>query len=357
MTGIAGILNLQDTDNLYVNTIGQSTVYEAARMYVDQINTDTNKAFEVFVEGDIEDYKERYKLPSGGRLDKRGGQSQSSAAKASGSWDVAYPLEDFGKQISGDDVALAYMTLDEFQRHLDGVQIANVNTVRYEMLRAIFQNVSRTFSDPLKGDLTIQCLANGDGTLYPPVLGTESEADDTHHYGTNYLSSAISDTNNPFATIRDELEEHFGAGTGGEEVCAFINNAQTAKSRALSDFVEVVDRDVRVGDSVSVPINLPMVPGRIIGRCSGVWVVEWRWIPADYTVGLHLEASAPLKRRVDPAATGLPRGLNIVARETNFPLESIHYRNRFGMGVGNRLNGTVLKFVASTSYTIPTAYA
>lgn len=357
MTGIAGALGLQDSDNLYVNTIGQATVFEVAKAYVDQISTDTNKAFEVFVEGNIEDYKERYKLPGGGRLDKRGGQAQSSASKASGSWDVAYPLEDFGKQIAIDDVAAAYMTLEEFQRHLDDIQIKNVNTTRYEMLRAIFQNVSRTFSDPLKGDLTIQSLANGDGTLYPPVLGTESEADDTHHYGTNYASSAISDTNNPLATVRDELEEHFGAATGGEEVCLFINNAQTAKIKALSDFYEVVDRDVRAGDSVSVPVNLPMVPGRIIGRGSGVWVVEWRWIPADYAVGLHLGATPPLKRRVDPAATGLPRGLNIVARESSFPMESIHYRNRFGIGVGNRLNGTVLKFVASTSYTIPTAYA
>ena len=357
MTGIAGMLGLQDTDNIFLNTIGQRAVYEVAQQYVNQINMETEKAFQVFVEGDIEDYKERYKLPGGGRLDRRGGQTQSSAAKASGYWDVAYPLEDFGKQIAIDDVAAAYMTVPEFQRHLDTVQVQNVNTVRFEMLKALLNNTSRTFSDPLKGDLTIQSLANGDGTLYPTVLGSETEADDTHHLGANYLASAISDTNNPLATIRDELEEHFGASTGGEEIVVFMNNAQTAKVKALSDFDEVIDRDIREGSAVNVPVNLPNVPGRIIGRGSGVWAVEWRWIPANYMFGMHLGAPAPLKRRVDPAATGLPRGLNIVARETHYPLEAIHYRNRFGMGVGNRLNGVGLYFVASTSYTIPTAYA
>jgi hypothetical protein len=61
--------------------------------------------------------------------------------------------------------------------------------------------------------------------------------------------------------------------------------------------------------------------------------------------------------RVDPADTGLGMGLQLVAEDERYPIKSAHYRNRFGYGVRNRLNGVVVQLVASTSYTIPTIYA
>lgn len=358
MTGIFGVLNLNDTDRLYVNTVGQSIVYDAVNTYLAQVSADLVAAQEVFVETMTEGYKERYKLPGGGRLQRRGGQSPSGAVKASASWDVAYPLEDFGAQVAADDVTLAYMTLQELQRHLDTVVQQDINTVRFEILRSIFNNTARTFVDPLYGSLTVQPLAlASDGVLYPPVLGSETEATDTHHIESGYASSAISDANNPLPTMRDELEEHFGANTGGSNIVVFINNAQTAKIKALTDFDEVIDNFIIPGDAVNQPTRLPSVPGRIVGRGSGVFVVEWRWIPADYAVAIHLEAPAPLKMRVDPADTGLARGLQLVSRETNYPMEAAHYRHRFGVGVGNRLNGVVMEFGTGGTYTIPTAYA
>lgn len=358
MTGIFGILGLQDTDQSFINTIGQRVVFDAANQYLQQATTEMERAASVFIEQTTQDFKERYYLPGGGRLQRRGGQAQSAAAKASGYWDVAYPLEDFGVQVSGDDVALAYMTLPQLQRHLDTVVIQSTNTMRYEILKALLNNTARTFVDPLKGSLTIQPLAlAGDGVLYPPVLGSETEATDTHHLETNYASASISDTNNPLVTIRDEIEEHFGAMTGGEEIVVFINNAQTTVIKALTDFDEVPDSRIRVGDSISVPNRLPNVPGRIIGRGSGVWVVEWRWMPANYMFGMHLEAPAPLKMRIDEAATGLPSGLQLVSNEITHPFNMAHYRHRFGIGVGNRLNGVVLELGTGGSYSIPSGYS
>lgn len=357
MTGIFGILGLGDTDDSFVSTIGQSAIFEASNMYLAQVSAEIEAAFRVFVEGTTTDFKERYYLPGGGRLQRRSGQVPSGAVKASASWDVSFPLEDFGAQVTGDDVTLAYMTLQQLQRHFDTVQVQDTNTVRYEMLKALFNNTARTFVDERKGSLTIQPLAlASDGVLYPPVLGSETEATDTHHIESGYAASAISDTNNPLATIRDELEEHFGAGTGGEDIVVFINNAQTAKIKALTDFDEVVDKFIRAGDSVSVPQNLPNVPGRIIGRGSGVWVVEWRWVPANYMLALHLEAPAPLKMRVDLPETGLGRGLQLVATQRDYPLIAAHYRHRFGVGVGNRLNGVMMELGTGGTYDIPSGY-
>lgn len=179
MSGIFGILNLNTTDNqrTFVNTVGQRIVYDAINELLTRYN-------------------------------------------------------------AGLRAAMAYMTMADLDRHLRTIFIQNTNTVRYEILKALVNNTQRTFKDPLHGDLLVEPLANGDSVTYPPVLGSEDEATDDHYLESGYAAADISDTNNPFVTIRDELEEHFGAATGGENIVVFINSAQTAKVEALADFDE-----------------------------------------------------------------------------------------------------------------------
>ncbi len=193
--------------------------------------------------------------------------------------------------------------------------------------------------------------------VYPPVLGVQAEATENHLLESGYAASAISDTNNPYVTIRDELEEHFGAPTAGSDIVVFINNAQRAKTEALTNFSEVEDRFVRLGTQTDQTNgSLPNVPGRILGRCDGVWVVEWRWIPSGWAVGIHLDSPKPLTIRVDPADTGLGSGLQLVAKEADFPFMTSHWRDRFGVGVGNRLNAVVMEFGTGGTYTAPSGY-
>lgn len=358
MSGIFGILGRSPSDDTMINTVGQRLVFDATQEYVARINAEIEAALAVFVEEDTEDYKERYKLPGGGRMQRRNQQSGGGAVRAYGEWDVAYPLEDFDDQIAVDDVEFAYMTLQEYQRHLDTIQARYTNTVRHEMLLKLFKNTNTTFVDKRKGSLTVVPLANGDAVVYPPVLGSDTEATDNHYLNAGYLATAISDSNNPYEMIREELVEHFGENAGGESIAVFINPAETAETELLTSFDPVPDRFVRTGDNVDVPVNLPRVPGIILGRVSGVWVVQWRWVPATYMLAVHLDAPAPLKRRVDPAATGLPRGLAMVSDSTgDYPFREAHWRARFGMGVGNRLNGVVVEVSDDGAYTIPAAYA
>lgn len=358
MSGIFGILGRSASDDAVINTVGQRLVFDAAQEYVTRINDDLMRALTVFVEADTEDYIERYKLPGGGRMQRRNQQSGGGAVRAYGEWDVAYPLEDFDDQIAVDDVEFAYMTLQEFQLHLDTIQARYINTARFEFLQKLWKNTNTTFVDPRKGSLTVVPLANSDTVVYPPVLGSETEATDSHYLESGYVATAITDANNPYVTIREELVEHFGETTGGENIAVFINPAEAPETNLLTEFDPVIDRFIRAGDNADVPVNLPSVPGIILGRCSGVWVVQWRWIPAGYMLGVHLEAPAPLKRRVDPAVTGLPRGLALVSDVTgDYPFREAHWRARFGFGVGNRLNGVCMELANGGTYTIPTAYA
>lgn len=357
MSGIYGALGLNDTDRVFLSTLGQRVVYDAVNQVLAQHSADLNAAMGVFVEETTSDYKRRYKLAGGGRLQRMGDQSRPAAVKAYGSWDVAFPLEDFGAALSASDVAYAYMSVQDLDRHMNTILQQNVNSVRFEMLNALLGSAQGTFVDPLWGSLSIEPLANGDAVVYPPVLGSEDEATDNHYLESGYLASAISDTNNPFVTIRDELEEHFGVETGGSNIVVFRNNAQNAKVQALTDYDEVVDRFVRAGQDTDVPVGLPMtLPGVIKGRVSGCWDVEWRWVPANYMIAVHLDAPRPLIRRIDPADTGLGDGLQLVSTSDKFPFTESFYRHRFGVGCGNRLNGVVMELGNGGTYTVPTGY-
>lgn len=361
MAGIYGFLGIGDGERAFLSTLGQSVVLEAVNQYLAQINAEIDTAYSVFVEQDTEDHKQRYKLPGGGRMQAGGfaPQGRPNAVKANGGWDVAFPLTSFQDALGGDRISMAYMTTQDLQRHLDTIRVRYVNTLRFEILEALLNSAQDTFVDEMWGSLLVEPLANGDTVVYPPVLGSESEATDNHYLETGYAASAISDTNNPYATGAAELEEHFGTPTGGANIVAFINNAQTAKTRALTEFVDITDLGISPGATISTIVNSPRnLPGKLLGRCqdSGVWIAEWRWIPANYLVFNHLDAPAPLKRRVDPAYTNLPRGLNLVAREVEHPFDTSFYDARFGMGVGNRLNGVVIECGTGGTYTVPSGY-
>jgi hypothetical protein len=238
------------------------------------------------------------------------------------------------------------------------VFIQDQNTVRFEMLKALFNATERTFVDEIHGSLLIEPLANADAVTYPALPGVETPATDTHYLESGYAASAISDTNNPFLTIRNEIREHFPQ--AAQDIVVFINSAQTAKVEDLTDYDPVGDANVRPGADADQVVNLPAgLPGMVIGRTNNVWVAEWDWIPSGYALGVNVAPGvpAPLIMRVDPEETGLGQGLQLVATDDQHPWESSHYSHRFGLGVGNRLNGVAFEFGSGGTYTVPTAYA
>jgi len=359
MAGMFGHLNVSDSDRNFINTVGQSVVWEAVQEYLDRVNAELEAAVAVFVEETTEDFKRRFKLPGGGTLQRRGADGRYGAVKAIGEWDVAFPLEDFGAQIAWNDVDMAYMTPVELERHFKTIVTQNVNTVRLEMMKAMFRATALTFVDPRSssGTLTIEGLANGDAVLYPPVLGSDTEAIEDHILSSGYAVSAISDVNNPFETIKAELEEHFGAPSGGSNIVTFIDPLTTPYAEALTDFDAVDDRFVNPGADTDRLMGLPEgVPGRIVGRTNGNWVVEWRQIPATYALSIHLDAPKPLIKRRDPLDTGLGEGLQLVAENEAFPFKGSFWRHRFGFGVGNRLNGIAM-IISASGYSVPAAFA
>jgi len=361
MATIYGALGIGDTDYVFQQTVGQRAIYDLTNEYVQRYRMEQQAAQAIFVEAQTSDHTMRYHLPGSGYMQERGISSQPGAVKTAASWDVAFPLWDFGDAIAIDDVTRGYMTAQKLQQQVDNILARNANTRRRRILEAFFTSTTRTFVDVVRGNLTIQPLANGTaGELFPPVIGSMSAATENHYLESGYAASAISDTNNPYVTIAAELEEHFGTPTGGSNIVVFINNAQTAKTLALTDFIPVTALGISPGAQTTTVTGLPaeLTAGswRILGReeGAGVWVAEWRWIPANYALGIHLDAPRPLMERVDPADTGLGSGLQLVARDEEYPFETNFWRDRFGYGVGNRLNGVAFEFGTGGTYTDPT---
>lgn len=360
MGWLTGALKIADAERATVNNVGQALVYEEAKKYLAWHSADLEKQRAVFVQGVTDKYLIKYKLPGGGRLQRRGGQAVSGAVKPSGSWDVGFPLEDFGAQYALTDVDMAYMTIAQLELAVDNIRIQDMNTVRYEVLRALLNNTARSYVDetiPDAATVTVKPLANNDTDVYPTVIGSETETTENHYLTSGFVGADIDDTNNPFKIARDELEEHFGTPTGYGNIAVFTNGDFNDEIEALSNFKEVEDIHIRSGQDVSVPVNLPLVPGRILGRCGGVWVVQWKYVPATYMLAVDLGAGAPLMERRDPAFTGLGTGLQLVSKDKHAPFESAHYRHRVGFGVANRLNGVALELTADASYDIPADYA
>lgn len=360
MPTIYGALGIEDTDYVFQQTTGQRSIYELTASYVAAYRAQQAAAQAVFVDSMTSDHTLRYHLLGSGYMQRRGNSAQPGAVKTSSYWDVAFPLEDFADAIAIDDIASAYMTAAKLEQNVNTILARDANTRRLEILKALFQSTSRTFVDPLRGSLTIQPLANGDTTKFPPVLGSMADATENHYLESGYAASAISDTNNPYVTIANELEEHFGAPTGGSNIVVFVNNAQTAKTLGLTDFIPMTALGIAPGAQTAtvgaVPGELTVGSWRILGReeGAGVWVAEWRWIPANYMIGIHLDAPRPLIERVDPADTGLGTGLQLVAKDMEFPFETSFWRDRFGYGVGNRLNGVAMELGTGGTYTDPT---
>ena len=363
MANLFGAWGIQDSDRLFNGTIGQAVIYGESQKLIDSYNADVAAATSVFVAGQTDRYKERFKLTGTGYMQRRNRNSKPGLAKAAGSWDVAYPIVDFAEGLGFDDVSMGYMTAAEYTLQIQGILNKDANTYRFELLRSLFNNTGYAYPDEIWGNLAVVPLANQDGTIYPPVLGSVTEAEGNAYAGTNYAASAISDTNNPVKTAVDYLQSRFGTPTGGSNIAFFYNPAEHAKLSALTAFVPVQYMHITPGDNTAT-VNIPGIPPELLrgswevtGTCSGAVLCKWAQIPAAYNVSVHTEATPPLIERVDPADTGLGTGLQMVADDPEAFFLSHYWRHRYGLAARNRLNGFVQQLVASTSYAVPTAFA
>lgn len=355
---IPGILGIDDSERTYIEGVGQQSVWEATQEYVAMVNEDLARVTGLFIEKTTEDHKFRYYLPADGELQRVSKRGQAAERVVAGYWDVALPLEGFGDAVSWGRRDIAYMTLRDYQRAVEGVVLRAQNTLRKEIMRALLDSVGYTFSDEVRGDLSVVPLANGDAVLYPPVAGGTTGATATHYAESGYATASITNTNNPIKTISRALRARFTSNGDRRRRVVLIASGAQDYVEALADFEAVDDTNIQKGLNSDRVLNLPVsIPGEIIGYCNEAYVAVWDWMPANYMLGIDLQAEKPLQMRVDPAFTGLPRGLALVSESSQFPITKSNWQWWMGLGVVNRLNGYVMELGTGGTYSVPSGYS
>lgn len=359
MSTIFALAGLNASDYAYLRNADQQLIFDYTQQYLQMRNQAANLAMSAFVDPTpTTTAKERFKLPMDGRMQKIGEHSTGKSVATYGGNDVAYPLENYHERVTLSDVDMAYMDPASYQSHVDGVFGRSMAAKRHEILRRLFNNTDFSFVDPRLGTLTVVPLADGGSELYP-VEGSDSLATDTHYLESGYAASAISDTNNPYKTLVDELVEHGTDMTDDVPVACFINPAQQDVTEALTNFVPYIPPAISAGqDTDNVLMPPRSIPGKIIGYIrSQAWVSVWRWIPENYIVAVNLAAPQPLKMRIDSVAGLGDGGLVLLPEERNGVLTFNSWRLRFGMGTANRVGAAVMELGTGGTYTIPTAYS
>jgi hypothetical protein len=350
MASLYGLLNLPDTKNWRVTEVGEQVVFDAVNQMVERYNQDLAEMQSIFVQGDTTLHQIKYVMPGYGMMQEATELTRPGTVRAGASYTVGFGLRDFRDQIGWDDVTMAYATVEQLDMLVKTVMIRHTASVRHYIMKAIFNNASYTYVDPVHGDTTVYPLANGDSTLYPPVIGNTANATEDMYLAGNIAS--ISDVNNPLPTLRNKI----WARKSDADVLIFANPVEAAQIKALAAFVDVIDPNLVVNQGTQSSYSGPNTPGKVVGYVDESWIVEWRHMPAGYLYATDWTQDAPLMRRLD--AVDLPgRGqLSLIAQQTEHPIQSSFFRDRHGFGAANRLNGAVLK-VTGASYAVPAAYA
>ncbi len=363
MSNLFGALDIADSERPFTSVQGRKVIWDATLVTFDQWNEDLMDATSKFVQATTTDHQERYELPGGGELEEEGFVGAITAeVNRSGSWDVSYPLRQFGRALGYDEVALAYLTMGQYEAVVQTILNQNNNLVFRHILRALFKNTTTAYTDRVYGALTIQPLANADSVVYPPVYGSTAEATETMYLAPNYTEATISDTNDPIKLIRDKLEPHYGYPEGGSPIVVLANTSAIPYVKLLTAFDSLPFYNVQPGANISVPANVDpsRIPagGRVVGVAHGCTIVEWPRMVTGWLLGFHQDAPAPLKRRIDDV-DGLGDGLVMVpgSADQDYPFHTAKWRHRFGYGVGNRLGAVACALNGTGTYSIATGYS
>lgn len=345
---LAGILRIEDT-NTALASLNADVVNDAIAQMLATYQAERNEAQTFFVQGETTAASTNIRAAGMDEGQEIGQDGRPLETHVGPGFSVAFPILRIGWALGWNEETFAYMTVADLDREVAAKVAGNARRHTREMLRALIgDNANYTYPDPLAGSLTVRRLANTDGTLYGPTA-----AEDNHYLAPAYAVTAISPTNNPFATLATEIREHFDTSS---RIVALINSAQRAEILAdLTTFVDVPVEGITPAAADAQATGLAAnIPGDFLGidNASGVYVYVWDRIPAAYIYAQAIDEPAPLMRRV-PSAPSL-QGFTVRAEEEHFPFYKRTWVERFGYGVANRLVGAAAFVDAGGSWVDPT---
>lgn len=326
-----------------VTTVGAERIGDAVAQTLAEYNRQVDALIGDMVQRTT-DRTRKYLVPGGGDLQPIDEWGNPLPVKHAGSYDVGFPIQGGATAWGDNRVSRQLMTVEEANRNTIEAMKMDARWLRRHIIAAILDNTSWVFNDP-QGNITVQPLANTDGVLYPYVGGTAAEAE---HYtaGTGVF------TQTQLVALRDKLQV-IPANSG--DVIVYVASSLVDDVQAMADFVAATDPDIAVGSSVNqltARIN-PGLGDLVLGKVKGTWVVEWRYLPAEYAIARIGNRPFVAMREYPAAAL---QGFFSEMHSSDGNLREMRLIRYAGFGVFDRTAAAVHN-AGTATYTIPTGFA
>lgn len=346
-----GFISLQNVYSRRVLDVGVNEVFTAIALTVEEHNRILQELMGGLVQRTT-DFQTIYRTMGSARLQPIDENGRALPIQTGAAYTVGWPIQRAAVAWGQGYEAGLRMTVQQANEQTRLMIDADSAWMRDHILAALFNNVSYTFVDELRGNITVMPIANGDAQTYYVDGGALSPTTAQHFLA---QAAAIADgADNPFGTIYDLLKQ-YPENTGDVFVLAPTNLMPSIE--ALSSFLPVVDPNVRVGANANVLVGGPGIttPGILRGYVEErVWVFEWKGMPSNYMIAMATGSNPPLAMREDDL-TEL-QGFHLVDDEYKFPWRELQYRRKVGFGALNRTSAVVMR-IGNGTYAVPTNYS
>jgi hypothetical protein len=347
-----GFMNLKDK---YPETVANNlvAVNTAITQNLAELQSQYEDLFGLFVEPTTE-RAARFSIPGTVNFTGTDEYGRVLPVKRRGYYDAAWPMQKAGIATGETWEAGIEMTIAQAADMVMSIRQGFVTWHIQHMLAALYQLDGVSYSSESDPTVTYEGLANGDAITYATLKGASAPATDNHLLA---QAASISDSNDPFPTMADELIEHPENGNGTP--IAFIPTNLVADVRALTQFLWMPDPNVDPGAINVKLIGTPPsnTPGKVIGyhKEAGCWLVQWDRLPSSYMIATVPGAIKPIRfrQKENPALRGVVREGEINVH----PFKEVQYSIFGGYASWNRVGALVYRIGNGTYAAAPTGYA
>lgn len=250
--------------------------------------------------------------------------------------------------------AYAKLTVGDMDKEMLRMQAKFARWNIRRMLAAIFTNVSWTYEEEGRSNLTVRGLATtADGSIYLDQNGDLATFE--HYTGqANAIGNASGD--NPFEANSEILRGH-PSNTG--VIVHYIGTGLVTSTKALADFYPYNPNGGLVSYGNGVDLASDAVArylgfgNEVIGVVGDGVVVEAARMPANYVLSVVDGIDSLLVMREEPQAS--LQGLQVVPFQVDSNFRRWDFYEKVGYAVNNPI-GAAVREISDASYDIPTGY-
>lgn len=349
-----GFHELQDIFDRRVVDVNTDLITDAIVRSAEAYDDDFNAMLDGWVEDWTGNPQAKIELPDAGELQPLSENGVPEVTKGGSSYTQAFPLMRGGSAFGFNRESYAKATVGDMNRETMRMMKQDAAWNIRRLLAGVFTNTTWSYEDEENGTFSIKGLANSGGTDTDQYLDLNGDLATDDHYLAQ--ANAISDADNPFPTIYDELYEH--PENMGPFV-AFIPTGLKASVTGLSNFYDArsLNPMVEWGDNVSLANDevedYLAFGNRVLGVVDDIVIVESRRMPANYII-TYAAGSGPFMRRRMHAEESL-QGLQVVPYQVNSNFRRFDYYRYAGYAPWARISAVVQR-IGNASYAIPTGY-